>query len=169
MAFVMALWLRERRAAIVSGTSFDLFDAVVICMRCGLVVPAWLSAEFRNRYAEVRTYRVGSLDEAFGPPLPAGLPAGVRRARLHESMRARLHKDRLMGPHVVYEVERIVAEAPGTPIDHFLFETVAERMAILAPQFKLGRSECERLYYERRLKRPLLRKQRIRAGITKRR
>lgn len=129
---------REREEIVKSG--FAVMEAVSQCSRYGLVLPDWLASEFRRRFNAVKFHRAASWDDeqAFGRPYPKG-------AHLH-----RLRKERLW-PEICWTVRELLDDDPNRAIDEALFDDVSERMrglkGIENPK-GLGRSECQRIYYE---------------------
>lgn len=138
MQYLAARDMTKRREEIV-GSGFAVLEAVAACARYELIMPAWLSAEFRRRFNAVRFHRTASWDDeqAFGRPYPKG--THLRRLRNEE-----------LWPELCTIVRRLLEEDPSRPIDELLFDDASERLRNLKgiddPR-GLGRSECQRIYY----------------------
>lgn len=122
----ISLQLRPRVEA---GDGNAAMDAVSQCLRRGLVAPDWLARKFLRCYDQVLNCRVGSWDEAFGPPFPKG------------KQLARMRFNR----HARFAVSNAVLDAiqrdPHRPIDAGLFEEVGRQVGA-------GKTLAEELYRE---------------------
>jgi len=118
------------RAQFEAGDPRALLEAVGVCARCELTIPQWASAEFMTAIGEVAHARVASWDRAFGKPWE-----GKHLNKLEQRL--------ALQPDVYFRVRKIQDTDPEQAIDRSLFERVAE-------EFKIGRTQCEELYYRQR-------------------
>lgn len=136
--YLAAKGINQRRDEIVRS-GFAVLEAVAACARRELVMPEWLSKEFRRRFNAVCFHRTASWDDeqAFGRPYPKG--THLRRLRNED-----------LWPELCTIVRRLLEEDPSRPIDELLFDDASERLRNLKgvddPR-GLGRSECQRIYY----------------------
>ena len=135
MRCMIARSLTDERDEILSGTGFKVLDAVALCSRYELVMPSWLAGEFRRRFNAVKFHEASSWDDpkAFGRPYPKGTHID------------RLKKDSRAGGPIYFLVRKLIGDDPTRAIDEALFDDVA---AHFGNRPGLGRSECQRIYYE---------------------
>jgi hypothetical protein len=62
--------IKKLRRRIKAGDTLALLDAVDLCLRAGIPVPAWLATEFCRRFMAWRLFQAASLDEAFAATRP---------------------------------------------------------------------------------------------------
>jgi hypothetical protein len=109
-----------------AGDKTALLDAIDFCGRSATVMPVWLAEAYCAAYTEWTTYKVRSLDQAFG------VERKGRRIR-------DLQKGYASKAAVAIEVSKLHQE--GVPIDEGLFEQVGEKLNIPTGQVRA-------LYYE---------------------
>lgn len=75
--------LLRTRDSIVSGSGFDVLEAVASCAGVGLAMPGWLARVFLAKYRAVQRLQVASWDspEAFGRPYPKNTNVAALRRR----------------------------------------------------------------------------------------
>jgi hypothetical protein len=126
-----ALAVERRRQQFEAGEEWALIDAVDLCARGGMAMPAWLADAFKERYLSWRLYRVKTLDEAFGVERPGIHP---KRRALREWLR----------PRIALLMLELHAHGQGMPIDEQIFAEVAAKLNIKGVRGSTVRD----IYYE---------------------
>ena len=102
-----------------AGDKTALLDAVDLCARSGLALPVWLAEAYCAGYTAWATYKVRSLDQAFGVE---------RKGRRIPDLQER----EALKASVVIEVDKLRQEK--VPTDETLFALVGEKLNIPAGQ-----------------------------------
>ena len=113
------------------GDNFALLHAIRICAQRDLVIPEWAARAYIKRFNDVLNCRTNSWDGAFGRPYPNGMH--LSKARQRRQLRFAVYN----------RVREILAANPKRPIDEGLFASVGD-------EFDIGKTLCNRLYYEAR-------------------
>jgi hypothetical protein len=116
------------RRAFKKGDKFALLTAINTCARHDLVMPDWVSREFRRAYMKVIQLKAGSWDDALGNPYDGRLKTAVRLAQARKRREARLP--------IYLEITEL---SQSRPIGDELFAAVGERHGV-------GKSVCASLY-----------------------
>jgi hypothetical protein len=125
---------RNPRARLDRGGPIALFQAIELCGRSNVPLPAWAASAFSKGFDRVLWAEVNTWDKAFGRPWPKGTKLIV--ARRHQMMMTRIY-------------ERVLAlhdgrgGSPPRKIDNSLFEDVGK-------EFGIKRSLCSKLYLHER-------------------
>lgn len=115
-----------------NGRKTALMLAIRICIKHTLPLPAWAGKAFIEGHNKVLFAEAKSWDEVFGAPYAKGVNLRARRRRMELQKAIRR------------EVEKILKEEPGTPIDVGLFERVGEI-------FGIGKTSAAEAYYDNRV------------------
>ena len=93
-----------------------LLEALYLCSKRDLPIPAWCRGAYISAYEKVRFYQVqgNSWNEAFGRPYPKGTKLPVKREHLELNIK------------VYLRIREILDSEPGTPVDNALFDRVAD-------------------------------------------
>jgi hypothetical protein len=131
MRKLRALAVKRRRQQFEAGKEWALIDAVDLCARSGMAMPAWLANAFKERYMNWYLYKVKTLDKAFGVERKG---VKVKRRALREVLR----------PRIALLVLELHAGGQGMPIDEQIFAEVAAKLKIKG----VGGSTVRNIYYE---------------------
>lgn len=116
--------LQPRFAA---GEGAALMDALALCARHDITMPAWVARGYLGAYHQVLDCKAKSWDEVFGDPHPKGQHLAARR------------KKRNLAPAVWSAVRE--ARDMGRPIDEALFADIGKQLG-------LGKTLVAEFYYE---------------------
>ncbi len=116
------------REAFQGGDKFELLHAIRECANHDLPLPDWAARAFISAYDTILNFKAKSWDDVLGAPIPKGAHLNVLRER------------RELKFGVLNRVHEILARAPETPIDQYLFETVGK-------EFGIGKTLAAEYYY----------------------
>jgi hypothetical protein len=116
MAKITDRAIEDCRKRFEAGETTALLDALDYCARSGTAMPLWLAEAYCSRYIPWLTYKVKTLDQAFGVERK-GERIPERRERI------------LLEPRVAMEVDKLHRQKK-LPIDEALFERVGKILNI---------------------------------------
>ncbi len=116
MAKITDRAIDECRKRFELGEAGALLDAIDYCARSGTAMPPWIADAFCARYLAWLTYKVKTLDQAFG--------VERKGKRISE-----LRKRETLKPRVAIEVDKLHRQEK-VPIDEALFERVGRILDI---------------------------------------
>ena len=116
MAKITDRAIEDCRKRFEAGEAAALLDALDYCARSGTAMPLWLAEAYCSRYILWLTYKVKTLDQAFG---------AERKGERIPERRKRL----LLEPRVAMEVDKLHRQEK-LPIDEALFERVGKNLSI---------------------------------------
>lgn len=113
--------IEDCRRRFEAGDKTALLDAIDLCARSGTVMPVWLAEAYGAGYTAWATYKVRSLDQAFGVERKGKRITDLQR---REALKA----------IVVIEVDKLRQE--NTPTGEGLFEKVSKKLKIPTGQVR---------------------------------
>ena len=111
-----------------SGDRMALMDAIALCASNDHPLPVWVRSAYLVAFGKVKGLECRSWDDALGKPFPERKGLSAARKMASGSW------------DVFIAVERIRRDEPGTPIDEYLFERVAEIL-------KISTAQARKYYY----------------------